>query len=254
MATQKRFQAKNGLDNNSKTITGVANPVNAQDAATKDFSSNASNLTAGTLPAARLPAFTGDASVAAGTSTITLSNSGATAGTYKSVTVDNKGRVTSGTNPTTLAGYGITDAQPKDTTLTALGGVTTAADKIIYATAPDVFTTTSITPFARTLIDDVDAAAMRTTLGIDGLPVLTFIGDTPPTNIWNGVTWYCTDDGRTYVYYVDTDSSQWVESSPQSGGVPIDKMILNAAATDVTTAITLVNQIRAELIAKGLAQ
>ena len=110
MATQKRFQAKNGLDNNSKTITGVANPVNAQDAATKDFSSNASNLTAGTLSAARLPAFTGDASVAAGTSTITLSNSGATAGTYKSVTVDAKGRVTAGTNPTTLAGYGITDA------------------------------------------------------------------------------------------------------------------------------------------------
>ena len=110
MATQKRFQAKNGLDNNTKTITGVANPVNAQDAATKDFSSNASNLTAGTLSAARLPAFTGDASVAAGTSTITLSNSGATAGTYKSVTVDAKGRVTAGTNPTTLAGYGITDA------------------------------------------------------------------------------------------------------------------------------------------------
>ena len=109
-----------------------------------------------------------------------------------------------------------TYAQPKDTTLTALAGVTTAADKLIYATDPDVFTTTSITPFARTLIDDVDAATMRTTLGIDGLPVLTFIGDTPPANPWNGVTWYCTVDGRTYVYYVDTDSSQWVESSPQS--------------------------------------
>ena len=109
-----------------------------------------------------------------------------------------------------------TYAQPKDTTLTALAGVTTAADKLIYSTAPDVFTTTSITPFARTLIDDADAAAMRTTLGIDGLPVLTFIGDTPPINPWNGVTWYCTKDGRTYVYYIDTDSGQWVESSPQS--------------------------------------
>lgn len=109
-----------------------------------------------------------------------------------------------------------TYVQPMDATLTALASVTTAADKLIYATAPDVFTTTSITPFARTLIDDVDAAAMRTTLGIDGLPILTFIGSTPPTNPWNGVTWYCTDDGRTYVYYVDTDSSQWVESSPQS--------------------------------------
>ena len=42
--------------------------------------------------------------------TLTLANSGVTAGTYKSVTVDMKGRVTSGTNPTTLADYGITDA------------------------------------------------------------------------------------------------------------------------------------------------
>jgi hypothetical protein len=36
-----------------------------------------------------------------------------TAGTYKSVTTDSKGRVTAGTNPTTLSGYGITDALPK---------------------------------------------------------------------------------------------------------------------------------------------
>lgn len=33
----------------------------------------------------------------------------ATAGTYKSVTVDSYGRVTAGTNPTTLSGFGITD-------------------------------------------------------------------------------------------------------------------------------------------------
>lgn len=35
-----------------------------------------------------------------------------TAGTYRSVTVNNQGIVTGGTNPTTLAGYGITDAAP----------------------------------------------------------------------------------------------------------------------------------------------
>lgn len=39
----------------------------------------------------------------------TLANSGVTAGTYRSVTVDVKGRVTAGTNPTTISGYGITD-------------------------------------------------------------------------------------------------------------------------------------------------
>lgn len=51
--------------------------------------------------------FNGSANV---TGTATLANSGVGAGTYKSVTVDVKGRVTAGTNPTTLAGYGITDA------------------------------------------------------------------------------------------------------------------------------------------------
>ena len=41
-----------------------------------------------------------------------LPASGVNAGTYRSVTVDSKGIVTGGTNPTTLAGYGITDAAP----------------------------------------------------------------------------------------------------------------------------------------------
>lgn len=39
--------------------------------------------------------------------------SGVTAGTYKSVTVDEEGHITDGSNPTTLAGYGITDAASK---------------------------------------------------------------------------------------------------------------------------------------------
>lgn len=43
---------------------------------------------------------------------IALANSGVTAGTYKQVTIDAKGRVTGGNNPSTLAEYGITDAAP----------------------------------------------------------------------------------------------------------------------------------------------
>ena len=91
--------------------------------------------------------------------------------------------------------------------------------------------------------------------GIEGLSVISYIGEEPPTQPAVGATWYCTLEGRTYVWYADADSSQWVESSPQSD-VPVstDKMILNAAATDAETTTALVNQIRAELIAKGLAQ
>lgn len=73
---------------------------------------DASALTTGTLSTARLPALTGgDVTSSVGSGTLTLTNSGITASTYKSVTVDAKGRVTAGSNPTTLSGYGITDAQ-----------------------------------------------------------------------------------------------------------------------------------------------
>lgn len=97
---------------------------------------------------------------------IDLASGIVTAGTYQAVTVDTYGRVTAGTNPTTLAGFGITDAQPLDATLTALAGVTTAANQLIYATGSDTFTTTSLTAFGRSLIDDADAATARTTLGL----------------------------------------------------------------------------------------
>lgn len=56
--------------------------------------------------------------------------------------------------------------QGLDATLTALAGVTTAADKLIYATGSDAFTTTDLTSTARTLLDDTSTSAMRTTLGL----------------------------------------------------------------------------------------
>ena len=48
--------------------------------------------------------------IVVGADEIDLAATGVTASTYKSVTVDQWGRVTAGTNPTTLAGYGISDA------------------------------------------------------------------------------------------------------------------------------------------------
>ena len=61
--------------------------------------------------------------------------------------------------------------------------------------------------------------------GIAGIPVKSYIGDTPPQRPVNGSEWYCTTDGRTYVWYEDGNSSQWVESSPQSTNDGLEKSL-----------------------------
>ncbi len=58
------------------------------------------------------------------------------------------------------------EKQPVDGLLTALSALVTVADRMIYATGADMVALTTLTAFARTLLDDVDAAAMRTTLGL----------------------------------------------------------------------------------------
>ena len=62
------------------------------------------------------------------------------AGTYKSVTVDTKGRVTSGTNPTTLSLYGITDAAPLSH-VTSTGSSHTYINQAVLSTSSPTFVT-----------------------------------------------------------------------------------------------------------------
>ena len=53
-----------------------------------------------------------------------------------------------------------------DAGLASIAGLTTAADKMIYTTASDTYATTTLSSFGRTLIDDADASAARSTLGL----------------------------------------------------------------------------------------
>lgn len=62
---------------------------------------------------------------------------------------------------------GMAEYQPLDPTLTALAALTTSANKLIYSTGSDSFTTTDLTISARELLNDVTFADMRSTLDVD---------------------------------------------------------------------------------------
>ncbi|MEX2741078.1 hypothetical protein AB3480_06475 [Rhizobium mongolense] len=55
--------------------------------------------------------------------------------------------------------------QPSNAALTSIAALTTAADRLPYTTAANTYAVTTLTAFGRSLIDDADAAAGRTTLG-----------------------------------------------------------------------------------------
>lgn len=63
----------------------------------------------------------------------------------------------------------------------AIAAVTPAADRLAYFTSGTAAAVTPFTAFARTLIDDADAATMRSTLGLGGLSTLSSVSLT--TNV-----------------------------------------------------------------------
>lgn len=81
--------------------------------------------------------------------------------------------VKGGTGSTTAAGartaLGLeigTNVQAYNAALLSIAGLTTAANKMIYATAADTYAVADLSAFARTLLDDADAGTALTTLGV----------------------------------------------------------------------------------------
>jgi phage-related tail fiber protein len=116
-------------------------------------------------------------------------NSGVSAGTYKSVTVNAQGHITGGSNPTTLAGYGITDAEAKGTVSTHNSATNAHSD--IRKSISDVSNLVGTTAVA----DQISAAIGNTTADDFGI----YVQAQEPTDAVAGDIWIDTANDPTYI-------------------------------------------------------
>jgi len=65
-----------------------------------------------------------------------------------------------------------------------------------------------------------------------------YVSETAPSNPTSGEIWLNSADGNTYIYYVDTDTSQWIEIGGQNGTPPtlgyLDDVTVTSAAEGQT--------------------
>jgi len=86
-----------------------------------------------------------------------------------------------------------------------------------------------ISTFGATLVDDADAPTARTTLGAPGFTISASAPATPNARD----IWWDSESGLIYVWYTDTNSSQWVSngSAGKPFSYPIDDTPVNGELT-----------------------
>jgi hypothetical protein len=133
-----------------------------------------------------------------------------------------------------------TNIQAYDAGLESISGLTTAADKMIYTTASDTYAVADLTAAGRALLDDADAVAQRTTLGLGTLATQSTITESQISDLQSYITASSTDT----LTNKSGDISQWTN----------DSGYLTAESNDLSSVVTWANVPDANITQSSVTQ
>ena len=118
------------------------------------------------------------------------------------------------------------DVQAYDAGLQSIASLLTAADQSIYLTAADTYATYTLTQAGRNLLDDADAAAQRTTLGLGTLATLNEVTELADNTVQTADV---SDNQITYAKIQDVTATDRLLGRSTAGAGDIEEITCTAA-------------------------
>jgi hypothetical protein len=157
--------------------------------------------------------------------TVTISGGSITGITDLAVADGGTGASTASAARTNLGLVIGTNVQAYDAGLQSISGLSTSSNQMIYTTGADTYATTSLTSAGRALLDDADASAQRTTLGLGTLATQNANNVAITGGTISGIS-NLSDIGNALPYSFSTTTT---DSDPGSGVLRLNNATQNTA-------------------------